>query len=118
VPAGTLTLTAGSDLVTCSVPVTVAVGQQLHVPGAANPANRKIARRVTEVVSGSSFRVEFTFPASEAIVASPVETPVLKRRWQIMKSRETYAPAGMLAAANETTGTFRDGTPGYTVGAG
>jgi hypothetical protein len=117
---GGASLTVSGTDVTASAPVfdpEKHVGMHLHTPGAA-AANRAIARRITAVADTTHAEVEFAFPVGETIAASPGGTPVLDCAWAILESFETHPTTAYLCAADESTGTFRDGvTPGFTVGA-
>ena len=114
-----ISVAAGSDLVWMGVGNAAEkyVGMHLHTPGGM-PANRRIARRIVAVVDTAQVRVEFPFVDSETLFGVAGK-PVLEQPWCILKSQETKPGNDrFLAAADETTGEFRDGTPGFTVAAG
>ena len=119
---GYLSVYAGSDQVLCLTAGLVGPGcvrMHLHTPGAADPANRRIARRIVQVVDQHYFRVDYPFAATETLPAAQAWTPVLDSAWHVMKSQETNEKnERYLTACDETTGEFRGGQPGFTVGAG
>ncbi len=114
-----ISVTAGSDLVWFGIGAAddKLVGMHLHTPGG-TPGNRAIARRITERVDSAQMRVEFPFVDTESFVGVSGK-PVLDQPWHILKS-QANKPANdtYLTAADESTGTFRDGSPGFTVAAG
>jgi hypothetical protein len=120
-PSKLLMVSAGSTRVTCNLGMVRAehVGMQLHTPGSVSPANRAIARRIVAVPYDGAFDVDFPFAAAETLYGSPAGTPALDSRWYILESQETRPENDTyLTACDETTGAFRDGSPGFTVSAG
>jgi hypothetical protein len=121
--ASTLSVTAGSDIVTLGKPwgdPAKLVGMHLSTPGA-HRDNRRIARRIVEGIDSTHFRVEFPFQVSETLPAAAPGTATLACPWAILYSQETrggYSQTTYLTCADESTGAFRDGTPGFTVSAG
>jgi hypothetical protein len=119
--ASTLSVTAGSDIVTLgkewSDPPKL-VGMHLVTPGA-HPANRRIARRIVEGIDSTHFRVEYPFEYTQTLPSAAPGTAPLDCPWAILYSQETRPDnTTELTCADESTGAFRDGSPGFTVGAG
>ena len=123
-PAGTginITLRSGGTAtkVTSSAPVftSAMVLKHLHVPGAANEANRALSQRITNFVSTTEIAVEYGYGATETVNASAGGTAEEDNAWAILESQKSKAPVNdTKLTVCKPTGVFRDDVlPGFQV---